>query len=70
MKIRIITTGMTTIGPESISPETEQFLREAIGSDDKWLLADITDSWRSDVDTTQSVTIYDDFGTVIWAGEF
>lgn len=69
MKVRIITTGYAEITATEISPVTEELLREAIAGD-KWQIWDVTDMWRSDVDRTDSVTIYDDNDHVLWAGEF
>ena len=69
MKVRIVTTGYREITATEISPVTEELLREAIAGD-KWQIRDVTDSWRSDVDRTDSVTIYDDNGKVIWVGTF
>jgi hypothetical protein len=69
MKIRIVTTGYREIGPESIDATTGQLLREAMAGD-KWQVADVTEDWRSDVETTDSVTVYDDDGSMLWAGTF
>ena len=63
MKIRIVTTGYAEIGPEHI---IEEEIQQAIDRNDKWLLADITDAWRSDVDTDDTVTIVGDDGRVLW----
>ncbi len=68
MKVVIITSGYREIGPEDVDQHTEEGLREAIAGE-TWQVADMTDAWRSNVDLTDTVTIFDDDGTVIWQGD-
>ena len=72
MRIKIRTYGEEVIDTADLGVISD--LREAIADPDKtggkWQIANVIDSWRSNVYTSQDVTIMEDDGTVLWQGSF
>lgn len=66
MKIIIDSHGSKTIGRENIPGDLEAEIREVVAARDTGVLADITDSWRSNVYHEDTLTVAEDDGTVIW----